>query len=239
MLEVHLRKLRRRDDISAEEERAINNLASHTMRVAADKIVISNGEPLNQSLILLDGWLARAKDLPSGQRQFAEIHLPGDFADLHSFTLKRLDHDVVSITPCLLAVVPHERLKEITERMPHLTRVYWFATNLDAAIHREWAVSLGRRSAIARMAHLFCELLIRLEIIGMTDGNSFNFPMTQAELGESLGLTAVHVNRTLQELRRMGLIKVEDRRVVIHDLNRLKAVAEFDPGYLYLEKRAR
>ena len=155
MLEVHLRKLRRRDDISAEEERAINNLASHTMRVAADKIVIRNGEPLNQSLILLDGWLARAKDLPSGQRQFAEIHLPGDFADLHSFTLKRLDHDVVSITPCLLAVVPHERLKEITERMPHLTRVYWFATNLDAAIHREWAVSLGRRSAIARMAHLF------------------------------------------------------------------------------------
>lgn len=239
MLEIHLKKLRRRDDISAEEERAINKLASHTIRIAADKIAIRSGELLNQSLILLDGWLARAKDLPNGHRQFAEIHVPGDFADLHSFTLKRLDHDVVTITPCLLAVVPHERLKEMTESMPHLTRVYWFSTNLDAAIHREWAVSLGRRSAIARMAHLFCELLMRLEIVGLADGNSYSFPLTQSEVGESLGLTAVHVNRTLQELRRMGLIEVEDRRVRILDLEGLKGVAEFDPGYLYLEKRAR
>lgn len=239
MLEVHLQKLRKRDEISAEEERFINNLVSHTVRVPADKVVIRSGELLKESLILLQGWLARAKDLPSGQRQFAEIHLPGDFADLHSFTLKRLDHDVVSITQCVLGVVPHERLKEMTERMPHLTRVYWFSTNVDAAIHREWAVSLGRRSAIARMAHLFCELLIRLEIIGMTNGNSYDFPLTQAELGESLGLTAVHVNRTLQELRRMSLIEVEDRRVTILDLDGLKGVAQFDPNYLYLEKRPR
>ena len=239
MIEDLLKKLRRRDDIGAEEEQAIRNLVSQTVRVPADKVIIHAGEVLKESLILLTGWAARAKDLSSGQRQFAEIHLPGDFTDLHSFTLKRLDHDVVSITPCVLAVVPHERLTKVTERMPHLTRVFWFSANLDAAIHREWALSLGRRSAIARMAHLFCELLVRLEIIGMTDGNSYDFPLTQVEMGESLGLTSVHVNRTLQELRRMGLIEVENRRVTINDVEALKGVAEFDPTYLYLEKRTR
>lgn len=239
MIEVHLKKVLRRDDLTAEEQQAVRNLVSSTMRVPADRVIVRAGVPLKESMILLEGWAARAKDLPSGQRQFAEIHLPGDFTDLHSFTLKRLDHDVVSITPCTLALVPHERLKAMTETLPHLTRVYWFATNLDAAIHREWALSLGRRSAISRMAHLFCELLVRLEISGLTVGNSYDFPLTQVELGESLGLTSVHVNRTLQELRRLGLIEVENRRVNILDLEALKGVAEFDPSYLYLEKRER
>jgi CRP-like cAMP-binding protein len=239
MIEVHLKKLRRRDDISDQEESAIREMVAGTLQFAADKVIIRAGEMLNQSLILLRGWAARAKDLPSGQRQFAELHVPGDFADLHSFTLKRLDHDVVSITPCLFAVVPHERLKEMTERMPHLTRVFWFATNLDAAIHREWAVSLGRRSAISRMAHLFCELLVRLEIVGLTQGTSYDFPLTQVELAESLGLTSVHVNRTLQELRRMGLVEVENRRIDILDVDSLKTLAEFDDAYLHLEKRKR
>jgi CRP-like cAMP-binding protein len=126
----------------------------------------------------------------------------------------------------------------MTEQMPHLTRVYWFATNLDAAIHREWALSLGRRSAIGRTAHLFCELLVRLEIVDLTNGYSYDCPLTQVELAESLGLTSVHVNRTLQELRRRGVIELENRRLTILDLDALKAIAEFDPAYLYLEKRA-
>ena len=238
MIDIHLKKLRRRDDISPEEERVIRNLVSHTTQFGADKVVIRAGEALNQSLILLRGWAARAKDLPSGQRQFAELHVPGDFADLHSFTLKRLDHDVVTITPCVFAIVPHEPLKEITEGFPHLTRVYWFATNLDAAIHREWALSLGRRSAISRMAHLFCELLVRLEVVGLTSGDSYDFPLTQVELAECLGLTSVHVNRTLQEMRKMGLVEVENRRIDILDLEALKGVAEFDDSYLYLDKRS-
>lgn len=239
MIEVHLKKVLRRDDLTAEEQRAVRNLVSSTIRVPADRVIVRAGVTLKESMILLEGWAARAKDLPSGQRQFAEIHLPGDFTDLHSFALKRLDHDVVSITSCVLALVPHERLKAMTETLPHLTRVYWFATILDAAIHREWALSLGRRSAISRMAHLFCELLVRLEITGLTAGNSYDFPLTQVELGESLGLTSVHVNRTLQELRRLGLIELENRRVNILDLEALKGIAEFDPSYLYLEKRER
>jgi len=138
---------------------------------------------------------------------------------------------------CTVAVVPHERLKEITERFPHLGRVYWFTTNVDAAIHRECALSLGQRSALARMAHLFCELYLRLRLVGRTSGNGYEFPLTQRELAECLGLTVVHANRTIQELRRRGLIELENRRVTILDRAALESVAEFDPAYLYLDKR--
>lgn len=239
MIEAHLKKLRARDGISAEEEQAVRGLVANVIETLPDKTLVRHGEELNQSLMLLSGWLARAKDLPSGQRQIAELHVAGDFADLHGFSLKYLDHDVISITRCRIALVPHERLKEMTERFPHLTRIYWAMTNIDAAIQREWTLSLGRRSAIARMAHLLCELHVRLGLVGLTEGNSFEFPLTQVEFGECLGLTSVHVNRTLQELRRRALIELQSRRVTIFDLEALKGLAEFDDAYLYLERQPR
>jgi CRP-like cAMP-binding protein len=237
VISVHLKKLRKRTEISAEEERAIRNAVLEVRRVPADVVAIRSGEELNSSMMLLDGWMARSKDLESGERQVTELHIAGDFVDMHSFTLKRLDHDVLTLTECTIAAVPHDRLQEITERYPHLARVYWFGTNVDAAIHRELALSLGQRSAIARMAHLFCELHVRLEIVGRTKGNSYELPLTQRELSECLGLTVVHANRTLQELRRRGLVEFESRQLRILDRQGLQGVAEFDPGYLYLDKR--
>lgn len=239
MIDIHLKKLRKRDDISAEEERAIRDSVQQVVEVAADKVVVRAGQELTESTILLQGWMARTKDLSSGARQITELHVAGDYTDLHGFSLKRLDHDVVSLTPLVIGLVPHEKLTEITERFPHLTRVYWFGTNMDAAVHREWTLSLGRRTALARMAHLFCELHVRLGIVGLTSDGSYDFPLTQAELGECLGLTAVHVNRTLQELRRMELIELEARRLTILDEAGLRGIAEFDDTYLYLEKRRR
>lgn len=239
MIEAHFKKLRKRDDISAEEEKAIRGAVSEVRKFPADVYAIRAGEELNVSMLLLDGWLARAKDLRGGARQISELHVAGDFADLHSFTLKRLDHDVLTLTRCTIAVVPHDRLKQITERHPHLTRVYWFSTNLDAAIQRERTLSLGARDALSRTAHLLCELFIRLEIGDLTIGRSYEFPLTQLELSECLGLTAVHVNRMLQELRRRDLIRLENRRLEILDWDGLNAVAEFDPAYLYLEKKPR
>lgn len=237
MITAHLKKLKQRAAISAEDERAIRGLVAETRRYGHDEFVIRAGEALNCSLLLLDGWLFRSKDLPSGDRQVLEIHVAGDFADLHGFTLKRLDHDVTSVTECTIAVVPHDRLRELSERNPHLTRVYWMSTNIDAAISREMVLSLGQRSAISRMAHLFCELHVRLGVVGKTRGNTFDFPLTQRELSECLGLTVVHVNRTLQELRRNGLVETENRQITILDKRGLEAVAEFDPGYLHLDRR--
>lgn len=239
MIETHLVRLRRRDSISPAEEVAIRGAISEIRKIPADTVLIRSGQQLSFSTLLIDGWLARAKDLKSGERQITELHVPGDFADLHSFTLKRLEHDIIGLTPCTIAIVPHEKLREITERYPHLTRVYWFLTNLDAAIQRERTLSLGKRSALARTAHLLCELFVRLEIVGLTSGNSYDFPLTQAELGDCLGLTAVHVNRTLQELRRRELIQLERRRLTILDQPGIEDVAEFDPAYLYLERKPR
>ncbi|MEO5773104.1 MAG: Crp/Fnr family transcriptional regulator [Sphingomicrobium sp.] len=239
MIDAHLAKLRKRDEISAAEEQAIRDAVAGTKEVGADQTFVRRGQELDTSMILVEGWAARARDLADGRRQIIELHVPGDFADLHSFSLKRLDHDLIALTRCTLALVPHEKLREISERFPHLTRVYWFATNLDAAIHREWAVSLGRRSALSAMAHIFIELFIRLEIIGRTRGPSFDLPLTQERLADCLGMTAVHANRTLQELRAQELIRLQGKVLTILDRPGLEAVAEFNPDYLYLERKLR
>ena len=239
MIEAHLKKLRVRDDISAEEEAAIREMFSEVREFPADRVIIRRGQDLRESLLLISGWIARTKDLREGGRQISELQFAGDFTDLHAFTLKRLDHNLATLTPCRIAVAPHERIRTLLEKFPHLARVYWLMTNIDAAIHREWTVSLGRRSAMSRMAHLFCEIFERIQVDGLNDGNAYDIPLTQQELGDCLGLTSVHINRTLQSLRKTGLVELENRRLVIHDMAGLRHLGEFNPDYLYLEKKPR
>lgn len=239
VIEKLLLKLAARDEVSAEEEAALREVVGDPVDVPSDKTVIRVGQELSESTLLVEGLMCRYKDLRDGGRQISELNVAGDFVDLHSFTLKRLDHNIMTLTPCRIAPAPHEKLKRITEQFPHLTRLLWFSTNLDAAIHREWMLSLGRRSAVERTAHFFCELFLRLEIVGMTDGNRYTLPITQTDLAECLGLTAVHVNRTLKVLREEGLVEFRRRTVIIHDMEGLKRVAEFSPTYLSLEKRPR
>ena len=236
MITVHLKKLKRRIELSPDEESAIRGAVAETRHVRADQILIRSGQALNASMILLDGWMARSKDLAGGERQVTELHVAGDFADLHGFTLKRLDDDVWTLSDCRVAVVPHETIRQVTSDYPQLARIYWLSTNMDAAIQRELALSLGQRSAISRMAHLFCELYVRLDVVGRVSSHGYEFPLTQSELSECLGLTVVHANRTLQELRRRGLVELENRRLTIRDRRGLQGVAEFDPGYLYLDR---
>jgi len=239
MIELHLTKLRARDVIEAEEEAAIRESVAEIIEVPADRRVVRAGVPLDSCNILLSGIACRHKDLRDGSRQITELHVAGDYVDLHSFTLKYLDHDIIALTECRFAIVPHERMLELTERFPHLARVYWFATNVDAAIHREWELSLGRRSALSRLAHMFCELKVRLDLVGLAAENSYDLPITQKDLAECLGLTDVHVNRTLKELRGNGLVTFRGGKVQIPDWEGLQRVAEFDPAYLYLERRLR
>jgi CRP-like cAMP-binding protein len=236
MIERHLLKLRLRDTIDAAEEAALRGTIVDTIVHPAGRTIVRAGEELNYSTLLLDGLIARYKDLKNGQRQITHVHVAGDFADLHGFSLKRLDHSLLALTPCTIARAAHSRLREITERLPHLTRMMWFSTNVDAAIHREWEVSLGRRSAIQRAAHLFCELHVRLGAVGLADALEYRLAISQAELAECLGLTPVHVNRVLRELRERGLVEFRNGRVMFHDLPGLKRLAEFDPGYLYLDR---
>ena len=239
MIEAHLLKLRARDEVSAEEERAIRGVIGEVRDVPADTTLIRAGDLLDVSVMLLDGILCRYKDLRDGSRQISELHVAGDFADLHGFTLKRLDHSILALTRCRIALAPHERIAAVTAEHPHLARLWWFTTNMDAAIHREWVLSLGRRSALSRTAHLFCELRVRLAIVGRAGEDGYPLALTQTDIAECLGLTAVHINRTLKLLREQGLVDFRFGRVSILDLQGLERIAEFDPTYLYLERRPR
>jgi len=235
MIESALLKLRRRDYIGPDEEQAIRDGTSEAQAVAPRTTIIREGEVLNRSTLLLDGIMCRYKDLRNGERQITALHVAGDFVDLHSFTLRKLDHNIMALTRCRYTTVAHQALKRITEDFPHLTRVFWFATNLDAAIHREWELSLGRRQAISKVAHLFCEMHVRLGIVGLAAEDGYDLGLTQNDLAECVGLTPVHVNRTLKELRTRELVSFRAGRVTIHDREGLKRIGEFEPAYLYLD----
>jgi CRP-like cAMP-binding protein len=232
-------KLRVRDQLSADEEHALRATIDGFAEVPAKRVLIKRGEPLSHSVLLLDGLMCRYKDLRNGRRQISALHVPGDFLDLHGFTLKKLDHDVMALSASQVAFADFGKLTKLTEEFPHLTRLLWFSTNLDAAIHREWELSLGQRTGVARAAHLFCELYHRLRIVNTVDGLSFSFVVNQTELGECLGLTPVHTNRVLRELRERRMVTFKNGLVTIDDLHSLETLAEFDPGYLYLDHESR
>lgn len=232
-------KLERRDAVSADERRVLESAVARIDSYAARADVIVEGVPQTESRLQLDGVTCRYKAMRDGRRQIMEINIGGDFVDLHSFTLKQLDHNVGTITRASFAIVPHAALHEITETQPHLARLLWLMTMLDAAIHREWVVSAGRRSAIARMANLFCELFVRAEVVGLAEGNCYRLPITQEDMADVCGLTPVHVNRTLQELRAGGSVEWQRGTVTIKDWRALQGIAEFDPAYLFLERQPR
>lgn len=234
-----LLKLRARDDVSAEEEAVLRDAVYDVREEAADRVIVKSGTELSHSTLLIEGFICRYNDLRSGERQILELHIPGDFLDLHGFLLKSLEHNVGSLTPVRIAKVSHDRLRRITEQHPHLGRMLWFSTLLDAAIHRERILSVGRRSALARIAHLLCELNVRLAIVGLAENNSYDLPITQTDVADACGLTSVHVNRMLKELRNRGLITFRSSEVVIHDWEGLKRTAEFNDSFLFLERRPR
>lgn len=238
-LALLLLKLRARDMLSAEEEAVLRASVAEVKEVGQGKMLVKAGVTLSVCTLLVEGFVCRYKDLADGQRQIMEIHVPGDFLDLHSFLLNRLEHHVGSMTPVRLALVPHDRIREITEKHPHLGRMLWFSTLLDAAIHRERILSVGRRSAIARIAHLLCELNERLGVVGLAKGHRYNLPITQTDLADASGLTSVHVNRMLKQLRDQQLLTFRNNEVVIHEWERLRQIAEYSSAYLYLERRPR
>ena len=239
MIEALLASVQARDDIDPRELNALEGLAGETDKIAAKHVMVKRGEPLERSVLLTRGLMCRYKDLRNGRRQISALHIAGDFVDLHGFTLKKLDHSVMALTECRVVYVPHTRLEQLTADYPHLTRLLWLLTNVDAAIHREWELSLGQRTGPARAAQLFCELHARMEVVGLVRGPVFDLRINQSELGECLGMTGVHANRVLRALRERGLADFRDGVVTLLDPAGLRRLADFDPAYLYIEKRTR
>lgn len=232
-------KLERRDQLSAEEKRALEDAVGPARHVRTGEDIVREGARPTASTLLLDGFAGRYKMLEAGARQITDIHVAGDLVDLHSFLLKTMDHGVTALTPCTVASISHETLRRISEQHPHLTRLLWLESLMDGAVHREWLVAMGRRSALGHIAHLLCELYLRLQVVGLTDHYSFPLPLTQSDLADAVGLSTVHVNRMVQELRREGMISWRDQVVQIHDWKRLVQVAEFNPTYLNMTQEPR
>ncbi|HYG30572.1 MAG TPA: Crp/Fnr family transcriptional regulator [Allosphingosinicella sp.] len=234
-----LLKLRARDEVSEREEQVLRDAVAGSEEFQAGRNMVRAGAPLSQSMLVAEGLVARFKDLSDGQRQIQEIHVGGDFTDLHGFLLKQLEHNVGALTRVRVALVPHDAIRRITEEEPHLTRLLWFSTLIDSAIQREKILSVGRRPALSRLAHLLCELRVRLDVVGLASDGSFALPITQLDLGDATGLTSVHVNRMLKQLRDDRLVTFRGGQVTIHDWPRLQKVGEFDTGFLYLDRRPR
>lgn len=202
--------------------------------VAARTDIIHEGDDPRAVNVILDGWACRYRQFANGRRQIVALLLPGDLCDPHVFLLDAMDHTIGAITPVLLGQITGARMQAMTARSPDLDLALHREALATAAMQREWTVSLGSRTGIERLAHLFCELHARLAAIGLTDGNTCPMPITQNDLGDAMGQTSVHINRTLQELRGLGLITLRSRRLTIHDPVALARLAHFDAAYLHL-----
>jgi CRP-like cAMP-binding protein len=228
------RKLENFAALSDDDRRLLDDVTRTVREVEARRDLIEEGDRPDDVHLIVEGFACRYKITADGKRQIMAYLVPGDFCDLHVFILKEMDHAIGTLSPCRVVEIPRERIDAMTER-PALARALWWATLVDEAILREWLVNIGTRDAAQAMAHLFCELLLRLRAVGLADGGGYELPITQAELGDTLGLSTVHVNRSLQALRHEGLITLEGRHLRILDPERLFAFSGFHPNYLHLQ----
>ncbi len=206
-------------------------------RAGAGEDLIAEGDPIDSVRVGLSGWLCRYKLLEGGRRQIVNFIFPGESCDAHAFLLAVMDHSIATTTPAIYAEIKRARFESLTASDHSLAEAFWCESLVNCAIQREWAVNLGRRTALERVAHLFCEIFERLRPVGMADGKSCGMPVTQVDLADATGLSVVHLNRTVQELRASGLIVLRDRTLVINDLAALKRAAAFSSSYLHLYRR--
>ena len=233
MLNSFIRKLETFAPLPEEDKRALEQILGSTRRVDANRDLVCEGDRPTACQLIVDGFACRHRTLEDGRRQIMSFEIAGDLCDLHGFLLGKADHSVTTLTPCTVAPIPHRTLTEWIEDRPALARALWQASLVDAAVWREWIVNVGRRMAYQRTAHLLCEIVQRLRSAGLANGHVCELPLTQVVLADALGLTAVHVNRTLQSLRGEGLIEFGGGTLTVRDWSNLKQAGEFRPEYLH------
>lgn len=234
MQQALTRKLESFEPLTDQARWALNGLMLKVRQVGARQDLIQEGDKPDNVLLILDGFACRYKVLPEGQRQIMAYLVPGDFCDLNVFILDAMDHNIGTLSACQVVDIPRKAIDEITAHHPSIARAFLWCALVDGAVLREWLVNLGGRAPDQRIAHLLCELLMRLEAVGRISDNSYAFPFTQTEIADTMGLSNVHVNRTLRELRELGLIHLKGRVLTILDVERLKAYCRFTPNYLHL-----
>lgn len=231
-----IRKLENFVRLSADEKASLERLERHKRSYAAGEDIAVEGEPPGRVNLVLSGWACRHRALSDGRRQIVGLLLPGDLCDARVFVLKQMDHSISALTAATIARVDKDEFVATTDASARLTRALWWNTLVEESTAREWLVNMGQRTAFERMAHLFCEIFLRMRAVGLVQERTCDLPMTQAEISEILGLSAVHTNRTLQVLRAEGLLSLTRGRLEVLDLEGLIATAEFDANYLHLDR---
>jgi CRP-like cAMP-binding protein len=233
-----IRKLKSIAPLLDTDRRAIESLPVRIHNLDARQDIVRDGDKPSHCCLIIDGWACRYKLLSQGKRQILSFHIPGDIPDLQSLHVPTMDHSLGTLTKATVAFIPHDSLRELTVRHPGIAAIFWRDTLIDAGIFREWLVSMGRRSAFEHVAHLFCELYLKLQAVGLAGNYRCPLPVTQADLADALGLTTVHVNRVIQEMRGKTLLTLRNRTLAIEAWDELLRISEFDPTYLHLERRA-
>ena len=223
--------------LSQEDGRAIEELPVTVRDYPADRDIVADGDRPAHCCIVLEGFTCRYKVISDGRRQILAFNIPGDIPDLQSLHLQVMDHSLSTLAPSRLGFVAHSHMRELCESRPSVGAAMWRETLIDGAVFRAWITGIGRLSARSRLAHLLCELLLRLDAVGLADKFRYKLPLTQTELGDALGLSVVHVNRILQDLRAEGVIALERKTVTILDWDSLRNTGQFDPAYLHLKAR--
>lgn len=231
---VLVRKLQAEFHLAAAEEEALLALPFQFRLLAKGQDIVREGDQPSQCCVVLDGWACRYKMLDDGSRQILCFQIAGDFTDLQSLHLEAMDHNIGTLGKCAVAFVPHRALRTLITDHPRIGSAFWRDTLVDASVTREWLLNVGTRGAYYRLAHLLCEVYTRLEVVGMTDGLRFNFPISQVTMAEATGLSAVHVNRILQALRDDGLITLHRGVCLLKNWEGLVKAAGFDAKYLHI-----
>ncbi len=234
---IHLLLLRRLSSIATlddDDRIAVDQLPLQLTDLKADQDIVREGDRPSRSCFLLRGMACWFKMTGEGRRQILSFQISGDLPDMQSIHLATLDSTLTTISPCRVAFVQHEALRELCANRPNVANAFWQITLIDAAIFREWVANVGSRQARGRVAHLLCELVSRIRAVGLADKFVCELPVTQTELADATGLSTVHVNRTLQSLRRQKLIHWKDSQLEVLDWAGLQEVGDFDPAYLHL-----
>ncbi|WP_375289729.1 Crp/Fnr family transcriptional regulator [Qipengyuania sp.] len=225
---------RLRHELTEDELERLESAVNRIITIEPRTTLVDRGTRLENSYYLIEGTMLRHLDDKRGERQLVGVNIAGDFVDLHGYAMKRLDHSVQSLDRAKVAEVPHIRIKEMLSGSPHLARLMWFSTLLDAAMHREWIFRLGRLNAEGRIAHLISELIERLRFVGLFDGLNFPIPLLQRDYAEACGITPVHANRSFRTLKERGVLELDSGgKLRILDEAELKSLCDFDGSYLY------
>lgn len=236
-LALLVRKLETHADLDADDRKALLSLP-HTCRTyEASSYLVREGDAPVQCAVLLTGFAYRQKLTGSGMRQIVSMHIPGEALDFQHLFLDIADHNVQTLTRADVATIPRNALRELARSRPSIGNAIFINTLVEASIFREWILNIGRRDARSRLAHFLCEFAIRLDMQGLTGAEGYELPMSQEQLGDALGLTAVHVNRTIKSLESDGLIMRNRRRITFPRWDALRELADFSTRYLHLAKQ--